>query len=89
MPYRYDEDEEDVEVGWVRVEARGKKALLCRSVEGHECQLTGAKWIPFSQLRPHPVPRGKVMTDINEESQRGDEGDLYVTAWLAKQEEWG
>jgi hypothetical protein len=60
-------------IGWCEVLNMSKSAMIVRYLGEKE-------WIPYSQIAES--------SDLNNESVRGDEGEMIVTDWLARQREW-
>ena len=61
------------ELGFVKVIAKGGKAILVREEDGTE------EWWPHSQIHED--------SEIWDESPIGDQGTMIVTKWIAKQKE--
>jgi hypothetical protein len=61
-------------VGWCEVLVVGDKAMLVRDVDGERV------WYPHSQIAER--------NDLHKESVKGDEGEMIITDWLARQRGW-
>lgn len=63
----------------VKVMHRSAKAILI-SVNDIDMKGKPDEWIPFSQIAED--------SEINRESEAGDEGTLIISKWIAEQKGW-